>query len=698
MLPDIFIAPDSFKGCLGPDRVADAIRDGLLRAGYNAGRIRCYPLSDGGDGFLSTVSRYVDSSLKSVKVHGPMGELVDAAFLSDMEGNAYIESASACGLSLVPEEKRDPLALSSFGVGELILAAMEGGAKRIVVGLGGSATCEGGVGMLQALGAKFVLGDGSILKDGEPALTKPVASMEISPIIETLRSEVRLEIWVDTKATMCSERDCITVFGPQKGLKPESMGAAKEWMKTLSGIYKTPRSGAIEGGGAAGGLGAALSCVLGGEILSGAEELIRLSGILEDMKRTGRGCLITGEGRLDATTWSGKLVSRLVESCTALENIKTVAVCAIADSEATGRVDAVIEVSRDLQGGGAMDPTSTGERISRMTRAFFARRGFIPGDPEISVIVPVYGVEKYIERCARSLFGQSFRNVEFIFVDDKTPDRSIEILESVLEQYPERRASTTIIRLERNSGLPEARRRGFLSAGAEYIVQCDSDDWMERDMLSKMYAAARREDADIVCCAYRMSSGEDDTDAPVRREKRRRILQGPVWNKMARRRLYADIDFPLENMSEDSVLMTQLSFLAGKVVYTDEALYNYFPNPASMCRDITKEKCLENFRQSLENDRVKISFMERHGAADRFSSDIIYWKYNTRKLLNPYIGEKDVHALWKNTYPEINGKVFFCKAVPPKSRFEYLFIRLGWTRGVKMLDSIENFLRRICSR
>ena len=123
--------------------------------------------------------------------------------------------------------------------------------------------------------------------------------------------------------------------------------------------------------------------------------------------------------------------------------------------------------------------------------------------PAVSVIVLVYKVEKYIERCARSLFEQTLQDIEYIFVDDCTPDRSIEILERVLEDYPERKSQVIILHNERNSGLPFSRRRGVEAASGDYIIHCDSDDWPESDMYAKLYAKASSENLDMVKCFIR---------------------------------------------------------------------------------------------------------------------------------------------------------------------------------------------------
>ena len=127
--------------------------------------------------------------------------------------------------------------------------------------------------------------------------------------------------------------------------------------------------------------------------------------------------------------------------------------------------------------------------------------------PKVSVIIPVYAVEKYIERCARSMFEQTLDDIEYLFVDDCTPDRSIEIFRQVLEKSPHRKSQVTIHRMEQNSGQAVVRKWGMQNATGEYIIHCDSDNWVEVDMYRSMYEKAIEEDADVVICDHAISNG-----------------------------------------------------------------------------------------------------------------------------------------------------------------------------------------------
>lgn len=167
--------------------------------------------------------------------------------------------------------------------------------------------------------------------------------------------------------------------------------------------------------------------------------------------------------------------------------------------------------------------------------------------PKVSIIVPVYRVEKYIERCARSLFEQTMEDIEYLFIDDCTPDKSIEVLNRVLEEYPHRKKRVVIHRMEKNSGQAAVRKWGMLNATGDYVIHCDSDDWVDVTMYEKMYNKAIEEDADMVVCDYYRSDGvthSEDTGF-ISTEKEQFIREmlymrtsWAVWNKMVKRELY----------------------------------------------------------------------------------------------------------------------------------------------------------------
>lgn len=289
---------------------------------------------------------------------------------------------------------------------------------------------------------------------------------------------------------------------------------------------------------------------------------------------------------------------------------------------------------------------------------------------QISVIVPIYGVEKYIERCARSLFEQTLDSIEYIFVDDCTRDNSINILNEVLSQYPQRKGHVRIIRHEHNKGLPQARKTGVQVATGEYIAHCDSDDWTEPNMYETLYKYAKNGNHDLVYSDYYVSDGKIDTPKTTKTNKK--LIQGPVWNKIVKRSLYSDILYPIVNKAEDGALMTQLSFYASSIGYIAIPLYHYYANPNSMTRILSEEECVKRMEQEKENTSLRISFLDRMGKTELYKKDIIEWKWLTRNNLLPHLNKSRFYNMWLSTYPEINTELLLCKRISVRSKIVFL--------------------------
>ena len=224
---------------------------------------------------------------------------------------------------------------------------------------------------------------------------------------------------------------------------------------------------------------------------------------------------------------------------------------------------------------------------------------------KVSVLVPVYGVEKYIERCARSLFAQTMTDdIEFIFVNDASPDNSIEILKQVIEEYPERKKNVRIINHDHNKGLVVARVTGVKAARGEYVVHCDSDDWVEPDMYRLMYKSAKANDSDIVVCGYFSEFGESKAiHLPSlladREERASNILRIEkmhqfLWQRLVRKEFYDKYDFkadPAVTYCEDFVVVVPMHLLTDKVSVVTESLYHYnCANPGSMTKQKTVKR------------------------------------------------------------------------------------------------------------
>lgn len=279
--------------------------------------------------------------------------------------------------------------------------------------------------------------------------------------------------------------------------------------------------------------------------------------------------------------------------------------------------------------------------------------------PQISVIIPIYGVEKYIERCARSLFDQTFQDIEYIFIDDCSPDNSVLILNQVLKEYPNRVNQTIIHRMPHNTGLGGVRRWGMKNFHGDFVIHCDSDDWMDRNMLNRMYDVAVSQNADIVVCDYYRSDGVNHKYFKCK-VSNKTLMQGPVWNKLIRSTIFKQhtIDFPTANKAEDGAIMTQVSFFAKKVVYVRQALYYYFINPQSICGQVSEKASISKLKQECENVELRVAFLKRQGQLEKHKREVVRWKMQARDNLLPVIGDEKYYKLWNDTYPEIKKDIF----------------------------------------
>ena len=215
---------------------------------------------------------------------------------------------------------------------------------------------------------------------------------------------------------------------------------------------------------------------------------------------------------------------------------------------------------------------------------------------KVSVCIPVYGVEKYIERCARSLFEQTMRDgIEFVFVNDCTPDKSIEILEQVLSEYPHRKEQTKIVHHESNKGLVGARNTGLTHAVGEYIIHCDSDDWVELDMYEKMYNAAKENDADMVYCDYmregngsstQCAGGNSSIAEDLQKEMLNRQSLGHLWNRLYRKHIAQEIcfDFCPDHICFGEDLLRNMFMLnhSNRIIKISKYFYHYRRNQNSI--------------------------------------------------------------------------------------------------------------------
>ncbi len=302
MMTHFAVAMDSFKGSLSSVCAGEAVRRGILRACPQA-QVVTVPIADGGEGTMEAYLAACGGRRVERTVTGPMGEPVHAAYAVLPDGTAVIETAQASGLTLVPEDGRDPCRATTRGTGELAADAIAHGARQLILGIGGSATNDGGAGFLRALGVRFLDADGAELPEGGAALTR-LARIDLSG----LRLEgCRIRVACDVDNPLCGARGASAVFGPQKGASRGDVEMLDRSLGHYAGIMARTIGDDLReepGTGAAGGLGFALRAVCGAELVPGAQLLLETAhfdGLLEHAE-----CVITGEGATDAQTAFGK--------------------------------------------------------------------------------------------------------------------------------------------------------------------------------------------------------------------------------------------------------------------------------------------------------------------------------------------------------------------------------------------------------
>lgn len=308
--------------------------------------------------------------------------------------------------------------------------------------------------------------------------------------------------------------------------------------------------------------------------------------------------------------------------------------------------------------------------------------------PKVSVIIPVYGVEKYIERCARSLMEQTLEEMQFIFVDDCTHDNSINILKEIIKDYPNRENQVIILHHEKNMGLPAARQTGIKAATGDFVAHCDSDDWVDQNLYETMYNAAESQHFDVsVCNAFdsdgrnnfkERDGGYKDSIAECIDE----MLHGKMWwslcNKLIRREIYNhSIEYPKDGMGEDMCTTLQLMLYCKTIVYCPSVHYYYYINEGSMVRFLTEEKCLSNFHQIKRNVEIVQKVYKQNGLYDSFKNGLCFIAFKSKNHLHPLLGSKTHFNLWKSSFDGVEWNVVLNKKVEIKERILALLSIVG---------------------
>lgn len=317
--------------------------------------------------------------------------------------------------------------------------------------------------------------------------------------------------------------------------------------------------------------------------------------------------------------------------------------------------------------------------------------------PKVSVVVPIYGVEKYIERCARSLFEQTLDDMEFVFVNDCTKDNSIAVLKRVIEDYPNRREQIKIIHHEQNKGLSHARETGINNSIGDYIGHCDSDDWCDKQMYEEMYSKAYLEGCDYVKCGHKKTDGINviETNSVVGGEMQvtnidaiSYLLQfrgwNSIWDTLVKKDLYNLVEFTNDAMLEDLFVTSQLLAKATKIGVVNKPFYSYFINSESICRVPSDTARINRINQAQRNLNTSISRLKITLKNDELRSrDIITAKWFVKNMIVPYMTSDMYYSVWSTVYPEIDFRLLFVNTISVRNKLRFYFAHFHLLRILK---------------
>lgn len=309
--------------------------------------------------------------------------------------------------------------------------------------------------------------------------------------------------------------------------------------------------------------------------------------------------------------------------------------------------------------------------------------------PKVSVVVPIYNVESFIERCVRSLFEQTLQEIEYIFVNDCTPDASMEVLTRVLACYPERQSWVRIITMPQNSGQAKVRAAGIKSATGEYIIHCDSDDWVEPEMYQVMYEKAVAETLDMVICGFtrRYADGRKEETIYHNMEDKDLIQEllylpmgGSLCTKMISRSLYQSetIEYARADMLEDMVYTIQLVLSSQRIGFIDCSYCNYFVNTESISYNSTVEGFLRRSQGWATNLSIICSVLQKYKLYNRYKKELMQMKLKAREFMWPLVLKEPSKyiPIWASTFPELNWQYPLNQSAPFTLRLIFLFTLL----------------------
>lgn len=337
----IVIAMDSFKGSATSIQLAEWLEKGIRRA-IEPVQVTKVPIADGGEGTVEALTTALAGEFIEVNVSDPLKRPVTAKFGLLQDHTAVIEMAQSSGITLIDQTEENALQASSYGLGQQILAALNHGAKEIYVGIGGSATNDGGVGMAQALGASFKDSHGQEIASGAAGL-KELAQIDLSQLDARIKA-TPIHVLSDVANPLTGENGAIHIYGHQKGLTKERLAEVDQWMKKYSDVIQALLNISIDsfaGAGAAGGTGAALMAFFGADFYQGIDKILELLNVSDKLSKAT--AVFTGEGFLDAQTVNGKAPIGIAKLAKKYE-LPVIAIAGACEDDLSGIYEAGIDL------------------------------------------------------------------------------------------------------------------------------------------------------------------------------------------------------------------------------------------------------------------------------------------------------------------------------------------------------------------
>lgn len=323
--------------------------------------------------------------------------------------------------------------------------------------------------------------------------------------------------------------------------------------------------------------------------------------------------------------------------------------------------------------------------------------------PNVSIIITIYNCEKYIEQCIRSLFEQTLDDLEYVFINDATTDKSVIILNSIIEDYPNRKKYIKIIHLDKNGGVSNARHIGINNATGDYIIHCDSDDWIDKDMYERLYLKAKEEDADIVGCNFRhefadIQYGFHQQYADTIEKNISCLINGKIFpslcTSLTRRSLIEEnnISFPKGlNMGEDLYFNLQLYLHANKIVGMDWEPYHY--------RHTENSSCMQRTKKSIDSDIAIAGLIEKlmreKGLYEKYYKDIEYRKFLSKLPLMQDLSKEELYKEWLKIFPETNKQIWQYEQIDWKQKLRLWFAANGMFAAAKVFQQLLELQHKI---